>query len=82
MRAPHNQRINADPKRAGAGLAVVAPQVRFHHEAAKQPCKPLPAGKGNPGDRLGRNVSFIASMMDCKVDFVCCDNPHAKNPVP
>ncbi len=28
-------------------------------------------------DRLGRNVSFIASMMDSKVDFVCCDNPHA-----
>lgn len=28
-------------------------------------------------DRLGRNVAFIASLMESKVDFVCCDNPHA-----
>lgn len=28
-------------------------------------------------DRLGRNVAFIASLMDSKVEFVCCDNPHA-----
>lgn len=25
----HNQRINADLKRTGAGLSVVAPQARF-----------------------------------------------------
>ena len=28
-------------------------------------------------DRLGRNVAFIATLMDSKVEFVCCDNPHA-----
>ena len=28
-------------------------------------------------DRLGRNVAFIASLMDSKVDFVAVDNPHA-----
>ena len=28
-------------------------------------------------DRLGRNVSFIASLMDSGVSFTCCDNPHA-----
>ena len=28
-------------------------------------------------DRLGRNVAFIASLMDSRVEFVCCDNPHA-----
>jgi DNA invertase Pin-like site-specific DNA recombinase len=28
-------------------------------------------------DRLGRNVAFIAALMDSGVDFVCCDNPHA-----
>ncbi len=28
-------------------------------------------------DRLGRNVAFIASLMESRVDFVCCDNPHA-----
>ena len=28
-------------------------------------------------DRLGRNVAFIASLMESRVDFICCDNPHA-----
>lgn len=28
-------------------------------------------------DRLGRNVVFIASLMESKIDFVCVDNPHA-----
>jgi DNA invertase Pin-like site-specific DNA recombinase len=28
-------------------------------------------------DRLSRNVAFIATLMDGKVDFVCCDFPTA-----
>jgi DNA invertase Pin-like site-specific DNA recombinase len=28
-------------------------------------------------DRLGRNVAFISSLMDSRVDFVAVDNPHA-----
>jgi DNA invertase Pin-like site-specific DNA recombinase len=28
-------------------------------------------------DRLSRKVSFLSSLMDSGVDFVCCDNPHA-----
>lgn len=28
-------------------------------------------------DRLARNVSFISSLLDSKVEFVCCDVPHA-----
>jgi DNA invertase Pin-like site-specific DNA recombinase len=28
-------------------------------------------------DRLSRNVAFIATLMDGKVDFVCCDFPSA-----
>lgn len=28
-------------------------------------------------DRLARNVEFTATLMNTKVDFVCCDNPHA-----
>jgi DNA invertase Pin-like site-specific DNA recombinase len=28
-------------------------------------------------DRLSRNVAFIATLMERKVDFVCCDNPTA-----
>lgn len=28
-------------------------------------------------DRLSRNVAFIAALMERKVDFVCCDMPHA-----
>lgn len=28
-------------------------------------------------DRLARNVQFTATLMENKVDFVCCDNPHA-----
>jgi DNA invertase Pin-like site-specific DNA recombinase len=28
-------------------------------------------------DRLGRNVAFISALMESKVDFVACDNPHA-----
>ena len=28
-------------------------------------------------DRLGRNVAFIASLMESKVDFIAVDNPHA-----
>lgn len=28
-------------------------------------------------DRLGRNLAFIANLMEAKVEFICCDNPHA-----
>jgi DNA invertase Pin-like site-specific DNA recombinase len=28
-------------------------------------------------DRLARNVHFITGLMESKVDFICCDNPHA-----
>ncbi len=28
-------------------------------------------------DRLSRNVAFLSGIMESKVDFVCCDNPHA-----
>lgn len=28
-------------------------------------------------DRLGRNVAFISSLMEAKIDFVAVDNPHA-----
>ena len=28
-------------------------------------------------DRLGRNVAFISSLMESKVEFVAVDNPHA-----
>ena len=28
-------------------------------------------------DRLSRNVAFIATLMERKVDFLCCDNPTA-----
>lgn len=28
-------------------------------------------------DRLSRNVAFLANLMESKIEFVCCDNPHA-----
>jgi DNA invertase Pin-like site-specific DNA recombinase len=28
-------------------------------------------------DRLSRNVAFLSVLMESKVDFVACDNPHA-----
>ena len=28
-------------------------------------------------DRLSRNMAFIANLMDARVDFIACDNPHA-----
>jgi DNA invertase Pin-like site-specific DNA recombinase len=28
-------------------------------------------------DRLARNVHFITGLMESRVEFVCCDNPHA-----
>ena len=28
-------------------------------------------------DRLARNVHFISGLMESRVDFICCDNPHA-----
>ncbi|GGC06563.1 hypothetical protein GCM10011325_36760 [Dyadobacter sediminis] len=31
-------------------------------------------------DRLGRNVAFIANLMESKVEFLAVDNPHA-NPL-
>jgi DNA invertase Pin-like site-specific DNA recombinase len=31
-------------------------------------------------DRLSRNVAFLSALMESKVPFVCCDNPHA-NPL-
>jgi DNA invertase Pin-like site-specific DNA recombinase len=30
-------------------------------------------------DRLARNVAFTAALMESKVDFVCCDIPHANS---
>ncbi len=30
-------------------------------------------------DRLARNVAFLAAMMESKVEFVACDNPHANS---
>ena len=30
-------------------------------------------------DRLARNVAFTSALMETKVDFVACDNPHANN---
>jgi len=29
-------------------------------------------------DRLTRNVAFLANLMECGVEFVACDNPHAR----
>jgi hypothetical protein len=29
--------------------------------------------------RLSRNLAFIANLMESKINFVCCDNPHANN---
>lgn len=28
-------------------------------------------------DRLSRNVAFLSALLESKVDFVACDNPHA-----
>jgi len=28
-------------------------------------------------DRFARNVHFLSGLMESKVDFLCCDNPHA-----
>jgi len=28
-------------------------------------------------DRLSRNLAFLSALMESKVDFRCCDNPHA-----
>ncbi len=28
-------------------------------------------------DRLSRNVAFLSALMESRVNFVCCDNPHA-----
>jgi DNA invertase Pin-like site-specific DNA recombinase len=28
-------------------------------------------------DRLSRNLAFLANLLESKVDFVACDNPHA-----
>lgn len=28
-------------------------------------------------DRLSRNVAFLSGLLESKVEFVCCDNPHA-----
>jgi DNA invertase Pin-like site-specific DNA recombinase len=30
-------------------------------------------------DRLARNVSFIANLLESKVEFIAADNPHANN---
>jgi DNA invertase Pin-like site-specific DNA recombinase len=30
-------------------------------------------------DRLARNVHFLAGLMEARVDFVACDNPHANS---
>jgi DNA invertase Pin-like site-specific DNA recombinase len=30
-------------------------------------------------DRLSRNLTFVSSLMDSKIKFVCCDNPTAND---
>ena len=28
-------------------------------------------------DRLARNLHFVTSLIESKIEFICCDNPHA-----
>lgn len=32
-------------------------------------------------DRLARNVHFISGLMESRIDFLACDNPHGIRPV-
>jgi DNA invertase Pin-like site-specific DNA recombinase len=58
----------------GSNALARRPQLRAALDAAKRAKAVLIIAKL---DRLARNVAFIATLMDSKVEFIAADNPHA-----
>lgn len=58
----------------GSNALARRPQLKAALDAAKRAKATLIIAKL---DRLARNVAFIATLMDSKVDFIAADNPHA-----
>jgi DNA invertase Pin-like site-specific DNA recombinase len=69
----------------GSSIAAEFTEVESGRRADRpELAKALAAAKRGKGrlviaklDRLARNVAFLSNLMESKVDFVACDNPHA-----
>jgi DNA invertase Pin-like site-specific DNA recombinase len=72
--AAHGGELLASYKETESGKRSDRPELAAALEQCRKERATLVIAKL---DRLGRNVAFIASLMDSRVDFVACDNPHA-----
>src|SRR5262245_32439937 len=66
--------IVATYKEVESGRKSARPELQKALAHAKRSKAVLVAAKL---DRLSRNVAFLSALMESKVEFVCCDNPHA-----
>src|SRR5262245_41996714 len=70
----HNATIVANYKEVESGKRKDRPELLKAIAHAKRSKAVLVVAKL---DRLSRNVAFLSALMESKVQFVCCDNPHA-----
>lgn len=73
LKAHHWQLIDAYTE-VESGKRNNRPELQKAMEACKKKRAVLVIAKL---DRLGRNLAFIANLMESKADFVAVDNPHA-----
>jgi DNA invertase Pin-like site-specific DNA recombinase len=77
--------VESYAKQIGATLAMTYTEVESGKLADRpELAKALAHARRSKGtlvvaklDRLARNVAFLSALMDSKVPFVACDNPHA-----
>jgi DNA invertase Pin-like site-specific DNA recombinase len=72
--AAHGGRVMAEYVEVESGRRADRPQLAAALAHARRSKARLVVAKL---DRLSRNVAFLSALMESKVDFVCCDNPHA-----
>ena len=64
----------AEYREAESGRKSDRPQLREALKHARRVGAVLVVAKL---DRLSRNLAFLSALMEARIDFVCCDNPHA-----
>jgi DNA invertase Pin-like site-specific DNA recombinase len=69
-----NWQLLAEYTEIESGKKTQRPELQKALDACKKAKATLVIAKL---DRLGRNVAFIASLMESKVEFLAVDNPHA-----
>lgn len=70
----HSGYLVAEYREVESGKSKTRPELLKAISHAKRSKATLVVAKL---DRLARNVAFTSALMETKVDFVACDNPHA-----